>query len=345
MKIHVVSPSGQFYGSEQVLYNFLEGTAKSYKVYVPKNSIFHKKLKQLGQHQILGFKSVQRLYLQLYWQLLVGNCKTLYVNEGGHIKYVKLLARCFPKKQFFVHIRLLEDCQPERLGQIPKNLQLISISQYISSELQPYKAHLIHDPLNISGIQARNTFKARKSYNIGVIGRVSPSKGLRYYKEFFSFIQSKPGAQQFEFLFFGDIHSELPEVQEFYELCESCELSISFNGFVSNQSQIYDTIDMVLHLNPNEPLGRIGLESWARGIPFIGFDSGGVGEINSLLELLNFCVTTEQDWSKELWSKLGAMEDMVTPDLLEQAQLNVARYFGVSRYVSALEALFKIEDN
>ena len=45
-KTLMVSPSGSFYGSEQVLYSHLDYTKKSYTVFVPFGSFFQKKLKR-----------------------------------------------------------------------------------------------------------------------------------------------------------------------------------------------------------------------------------------------------------------------------------------------------------
>lgn len=341
MNIYIVSPSGHFYGSEQVLYNFLEHTQLSYKVFVPKDSIIKTKLEGLSLHEIISFASLYRLYAYVCWKLIVGDCNTLYLNEGGHIRYVKLLARCFPKRRFFVHIRLLEDCHPNRLGRLPSNIHLISISQFISSRLQPYKAKLIHDPLNTTKIKRRRTFQTRSIYRIGIVGRVSPSKGLTFYRKFFNHLIAQPSAPNFEFLFFGDLYSHLEEVQQFCDFCHSLDLSISFKGFVSDQNQVYDNLDIVLHLNPQEPLGRIGLESWARGMPFLGFNEGGVGEINTLLGQETFCVARHQDWPKQLHDKLCNIANITSPRTLQLAKENLVNHFGVHRYVTEVESLFE----
>jgi glycosyltransferase involved in cell wall biosynthesis len=340
-KTLIISPSGNFYGSEQVLYDFLCHTAYSYIVFVPDISAFYKKLSQLEQHKIVGFGDLRLLYLKIFIFLFSGRYKSLYINEGGHIKYTKLLARFLKSVQFIIHIRLLEDCDSKRLGDLPKNIQLVSISDYISSKIKSYHPTQIYDPIDTK----LSDFTPRKTNTdniiIAVIGRVSASKGLKNYAALFDFIQQKECKNKLVFTFYGDVMHDEPEAEDFFKKYNpNPQLQIQFLGFVEDQKELYSGIDMVLHLNENEPLGRIGLESWAHGIPFICFNKGGAGEINTKLGMDRFSLSLEGNWRQGFLEIIEfTLPNFDKTDLPKvKAQLDL--HFGVARYVQSLEALF-----
>ena len=336
----VISPSGSFYGSEQVLFNFLSNTTKSYKIYVPSNSIFYGKLQVLNKHKIVGFSTVCWLYLTLFWQFFSVPYKTLYINEGGHVKYAKLLAKLFKQIRIVVHIRILEDCNPSRLGQLPSNVLLIAISDYVSNQLNNYPHYKIYDPLDTVPLQQQKFNKDNSKFRIGIIGRVSESKGLKYYDAFFEYIISNPFKLPIEFKFFGDIMEHEERAITFYKQYQDTDLPILFKGFLNNQDELYAQLNMVLHLNPNEPLGRIGLESWARGIPFVCFNLGGTGEINQLLGMGEYSISMEECWKKSLKTSIEKIMNSTNINDLNAAQAGLTKFFAVSRYVSDLERLF-----
>lgn len=340
-KTIIISPSGNFYGSEQVLFNFLSHTTQSYKIYVPRDSIFYRKLQIFNQHGVIGFGDIRWLYFKLFCQLFLGSYKSLYINEGGHVKYAKLIARILRPITVVLHIRLLEDCKANRLGQLPPNMVLVSVSDYISTHLKSYAHHKIYDPLDTLPIIGHAKSRNSQNFCIGIIGRVSGSKGLTYYNKFFEFISSNPFQFPLEFQFFGDIMKKDPAGKSFHEIYKNHkDFPVVFKGFESNQENLYSHLDLVLHLNPNEPLGRIGLESWARGIPFVCFNSGGSGEINQRLEMDSYSVDLIEGWQESLKVKIENIMEGTKSEDLEKARAGVSNFFSVSRYVIDLEQLF-----
>lgn len=338
----IISPSGNFYGSEQVLHNFLSNTKRKYLVYLPSNSILHTKVKHLNNHEFLSFRSIQLLYLKVFLSLFFGSSKTLYINEGGHIKYAKIIAGILKSVRVILHIRLLEDCNSKRLGHIPNNLLLVSISDFISEHLGDYSYCKIYDPLDTKSVGVSDFKNKNSIFCIGIVGRVSWSKGLRFYNEFFEYISSKRIAKFVEFHFFGDIIKHDDKALSFHQKFHNgTDLKVFFDGYENDQEKLYSHLSMVLHLNPKEPLGRIGLESWARGIPFVCFNEGGAGEINRRLGMMNYSIISNENWMESL---VGLIEKIVSGNTLadmERAKTGVEGVFSVSRYVSELEQLFK----
>src|SRR5450432_1389876 len=89
----VISPSGNFYGSEQVLFDYLVHTKLKLDVAVPRNSLFYQKLKETqNHHRIFQYdnKRLPAFYTRVYWWLLKGKYDLVYLNEAGHIKYLIL---------------------------------------------------------------------------------------------------------------------------------------------------------------------------------------------------------------------------------------------------------------
>jgi glycosyltransferase involved in cell wall biosynthesis len=340
LKAIIISPSGNFYGSEQVLFNFLTNTTKIYEVYVPQSSIFYKKLIALNKHKISSFKSVKLLYIELFFKLMSGSYYSLYLNEGGHINYAKMLATFFRSIKVLVHIRLVEDANSDRIGELPSNLLLLSISKYISGFLNGYRFIEFYDPLDSVEIAERVTPPKLTCFRIGIIGRVSQTKGLEYYDRFFEFISNSPFEHPVSFEFYGDVNVEDVESAQFFKRWkDQSEVQIEFKGFVSDQKLIYHDIQMVMHLNPREPLGRVGLESWARGIPFVGFDEGGVGEINRRLSMDSYSIVRKSNWPLVLKHKIQIIMTKMDENELAIAKNGISNYFGISRYVYTLEDL------
>ena len=340
-KIIIVSPSGSFYGSEQVLYSHLDYTKKSYTVFVPFGSFFSEKLKQQHKHNVYNFSSVRLLYVNFFLKLLFCRYKTLYINEGGHIKYAKLIAKLLPFVNVVVHIRLVEDTTSSRLGKLPKNLKLISISSFIRELLLPeYTSNKIVDPLDISNV-SKQKFKLNKQcIRIGIIGRVSLSKGLYNYEKLFNYYFDSQDLKNIRFIFFGDVMDKEKDVLEFFDKYSGLDFPrVEFKGFVENQEQIFSSVDAVLHLNEKEPLGRIGLESWARGIPFVCFNAGGCAEINETLEMKRFSIAFDTDWEVKVIDLISSLDDFSSSEQ-DAARLNLQSHFSIERYVKLLENQF-----
>lgn len=300
-RIAIISPSGKFYGSEQVLFDFLSTTKHKYVIYVP-GGTFYDKIKNQGAHTPRLFTSVKKLYLHLARMLLCGEFDGIYINEGGHIKYLNILADLFPHKSFYVHIRLLEDCAAARLGKERKNVSYISISNYITQEVERnigIKCTTMYDIYKpSSGIEGINKLQvSNNTIRLGIIGRVTTTKGLNDISSFCDYCETLSDKQTLEFHFFGGIDDHIPEVKEFVARTETyTNIVCKFHGFVSEKKEMYQSIDLLIHFNKIEPLGRIIMESLDFGLPFIGFLSGGVGELAHQFGVADYMVPDDDGW-------------------------------------------------
>lgn len=279
----IISPSGQLYGSENVLLDFLEGSNKAYEIYAPKDSLFHRKLKS-NKYKAKGFVNLKWLYLKLILRLLFTK-KSIYLNEAGHISYIKLLAKLLPFRKFVVSVRLLEDCNC-KLKKIPKNITLIPVSYYLKNQISTNgKVKVVYDPYKLSNENSSYKVKCATTgqFVIGIVGRIVETKGLN---ALIDILKKLEGAAKDEILiiFFGDFDFSTDWFINFkIELDSIKGFGYEFAGYKESQNEIYSTCDLILHLNKVEALGRIIFESIDYETPFLCYKAGGTGELAGVL--------------------------------------------------------------
>lgn len=334
-KTIIISPSGKFYGSEQTLFTFLTNTSHIYTIYGKREKIgLKEKVLNNSNHRYRSFDNLVVLYLRIVLQLILW-ADTVYVNEGGHIRYLKLLAKFFPKKKFVIHIRLSEDTKRDRIAGKPQNLELISVTRFIHNlivdEIQ-LKTQIISSPFRGSSIEDKWNFQLNTSLKIGIVGRVSKTKGIHELLKLFQDQENKQ-TQRYEFHFFGDIiHSET-EVSDFLEYIDSLKnVKCTFHGFVSDKDMIYSSIDMLLHVNKSEPHGVIFLESLNYCKPIVGFNQGGIGEIASNLGLTSYMLN-EDNWFESFDKTVSSIN--VTD--YQKARHKMFEFYSIHKYVTDIE--------
>ncbi len=290
MKTAVVSASGKFYGSEQVLFDWLTTCEDVYDVYVPANSEFETLLKRNTlKHRILSFRSVYSLYFQIAIRIITGSLNTIYQNEGGHIRYCLALSKLFKTAKFVIHLRILEDIHrvPDNS---PQNVSYVTISNYMSRQMIDQGCKMVHDPFHFNQNFSPTSLMESDCINVGIIGRISEGKGLQHIVDLCR--QIRKTNENIQLHLFGQrvvthdtesMHAEL----DMYDGKE-----IILHGF-TDKSQIYTSIDVVLHLAKKEPLGRIFFEALNELKPFVGFQSGGIGELSEICNNATYFLSAE----------------------------------------------------
>ncbi|MBK8510781.1 MAG: glycosyltransferase family 4 protein [Saprospiraceae bacterium] len=344
-KVLVISPSGNFYGSEQVLADYLKHTQRQYTVFVPAGSIFLKLLLKAGlPHQIIGYnvKNLKLFYVSLFLKILSSNYQVIYLNEAGHSKYVLLLAKIFRKKKFVIHIRIVEDTIKERWTPgIPSNVQVLSISKYME-QLFFNRSIQLYDPYDFSDDDTNslnNRGHGDNKLHIGIIGRISANKGLAFLLDLLERLKKNKN-DDFIFHLFGEPDTEATSNGK-YEKLRSFENTV-VHGFVEEKDGIYDTIDCVMHLAQSEPLGRIFLEAIDRCVPLIGFDAAGIGEISNLTGLTALLIKPgSPDFINDLLSTLNNVQfyKMNYVQKYHEAKISASDIFSVKKYTEKMDDL------
>jgi glycosyltransferase involved in cell wall biosynthesis len=334
-RILIISPSGNFYGSEQVLFDYLSHTAVRADVAVPANSDFYKKLKSAATiHSIKTFQSSKLIsyYFQLFFKLLVNRYRAVYLNEAGHGKFILLLAKVFPKKKFVIHVRLTEDTVKDRWIVKPgKNVAILSISNYIVNHL-PFTSTLLYDPYPFGKLSLPKTSTQKQFINIGVIGRITYTKGMNYLLDLLTLVKRQRLTDHYKFSLFGTLSEDAIAggVEEKLKVFENVKMC----GFEPSKEKIYSAVDCVLHLSIQEPLGRIFLETIDAEKPFIGINAAGIGEIATLLNI------------QELMAD-AAGNDLIAQliKLLDTVRLNYSQQSNIVADKKTLAAIFFSIDN
>ncbi|MDX1652590.1 MAG: glycosyltransferase [Brumimicrobium sp.] len=310
-KIVTISPSGNLYGSENVLFDYLCTTELNHIVFVPKDSQFEQKLKsQKWNHRIKRFnpKRLELFYTNLILLLLTSRIKSVYVNEGGHYKWIKLIAQILPRIKFTVHLRMVYDAKTQRIGfKTLENIRLIAISEYVAQELKKnrIKVDIIYDGFKCQNNITKEKTEDKSIYQVAIIGRIAESKGIFQLPQILKELDKQNEIEHFSFNLYGEIM--LSESKEAFDLeTKKYKNYIHLKGFKTTD-EIFKTTHLVLHLSKEEGLGRIFLESICFKKPFIGFYSSGLREIANLTgldELMVDLSDNEQDNAKSIAEKL-----------------------------------------
>ena len=108
-------------------------------------------------------------------------------------------------------------------------------------------------------------------------------------------------------------------------------------------NDIYSKIDLVLHLNIHEPLGRIFFEALDYGIPFVGFRSGGIGEIANKINYPMFVADESINFNQHVLDILVLISNQsnINSADFEIARQNAIRYFSTLKYSKILDQQFQ----
>ncbi len=341
-KTIVISPSGKYYGSEQMLHEHLIFTEKKFKVFVKSDGDYSEILqKSKMNHTIKEFSNVILLYFNIFFLLLFKDYKSVYLNEGGHIRYVKLLAKYFTKKQFIVHIRLVEDTHKVRLKNfIYPNMHLICVSDFIRHEIiknnpriKKEKIETVHDYYVNSKLKTPST-SIKNKVRIGVIGRVSSAKGVLQACDFLEYWENNI-SKKMECYFYGDVADNDIDVKTFKKVLTSfSNVKVFFKGFVNDKDTFFDTFDIVIHFNAFEPFPRVYFDAMARIKPVVGFNSGGIKEQAGIFDQENKLVDLFEGWPSVMSYKVITLYDnlercqneILEKHFLFKDKLNVVNY-------------------
>ena len=320
----IISPSGKLYGSENVLFDYIKHSKLKFDlIFVPQSSPFQIRLEQ-NNFFTKGFKNEKWLYVKLLFILLTSKVKSVYCNEAGHIRYIYLLALFFPRVKFVVHVRILEDTP--RIKRSKKNINFVAISDTIQNGMKSSN-HLIYDGYHFSELKNWH-LPSSTTLRVGIVGRITASKGISLFTE--AFFQNC--GTHIEFQFFGDIDSSHENTKIIKSLVN--QKNVCFNGFINDKNKIYSSIDVLLHVNEHEPLGRIFFESLDFGIPFIGINKGGIAEIANKI---NYPYVFDKDELAAMLNSLSRQEWTFDVAKIDNSRNDALGVFSISIYADQMD--------
>lgn len=295
------------------LIKYLNGKVEIKKVYVSasknKNEGLTEELKKIGvPYETLSFKPYLYfsgirnflslplkfllnipLWISMYRYLKDEEVECIYSNssmENTGILMAKLLG-----KRHFWHIREFgfKDYTYTHLGGdffkrkvLAQSDQLIAISRSIADYIHlPKKTALIPNGIfyidELATLGSRNTVPT--VINLGLVGIIGNTKNQKRALELLKNLLETT-TLKLHLNFYGGVGEE-PYANELKNNITEYGLKehVTFHGFVNDKGTIYRNIDLLLMCSLNEAFGRVTVEAMAYGIPVVGFDNAGTGEL------------------------------------------------------------------
>jgi glycosyltransferase involved in cell wall biosynthesis len=225
-----------------------------------------------------------------------------------------------------VHVRILEDTL--RIKYYLQNLKFITISHTIQSGIQLASIN-VYDGYNFSVLKNWHSLTSGKLV-VGIVGRVTPTKGIGLFtSEFFEICGTN-----LEFHFYGDIDQDYKNYAVHRNLL--VEKNVIFHGFINDKNHIYRNIDVLLHVNEFEGLGRIFFESLDFGIPFIGINKGGIAEI---AEQISYPYVFEKNQLAHMLRELTLETWTFDEKKLENSRNKAIDVFSIINYTEIIDKI------
>ena len=295
MRVSVIEPSGQLYGSELALLDIVEALDRSrfsVEVVLPVGSSFSERLRASGvsvqellrpmAHQASRLKK-----LLTYWRLADHwrrqRPDLVYVNQGGILRPIAAIARRF-KLPVLCQVQTLADAR--WVGGLAVTHAQVSAfvcnSRFIAehTKVPAERLCLVYQGYKPKGLRQMHPQAKNRPLEVGLLGRICESKGHYLVVEAARRLKASNSAD-FHFRFIGDADDEA-ERQRIRGLVESCELQqvIEFRGYRSDIGAEFGALDLLVVPSVGEALGRVFFEAAEARLPILGSDHAGLGEVS-----------------------------------------------------------------
>ncbi len=303
LRVSVVEPSGNLYGSEMALLDLLKGLDPArfqLEVILPHGKPLAAKLGELGVasfcllppdmlHRSKLSKVWNYMQLALHWWRAKPDL--VYINQGGILRPVSAIAR---------RLRLPMLCQLQTIEDAQWVSALTDIHDQVStfvcnSVFTAQSAHVPADRLStvyhgykFKGLKCPRsaTSEASKPITVGLLGRVCRGKGHDLIVEAAGRLRQS-GVNRFHFRFIG--HATEPEEQRLIEELvarHDVRDSIEFRGYREEVGAELAALDLLaIPSVVAEGFGRILCEAAEAQVPVLLADSGGLSELSKRFDV------------------------------------------------------------
>ena len=295
MRVLVIEPSGNLWGSERALLDLLATMpVAAVAVCCPPGMLLNHELDKLHIRTLPYY--VYGLHQASKWQRLTAATGVLraclefrpdviYLNQSGSYKVV-LPSAALLNLPIVAHIRIFEDAAYlARQRPSPLRLRgLIAISSAVESEilrfreLRNIRLHRVYDAYKLSPRGLQSAAPERVVNRLACIGRLVPVKGQDILVGALALLKHAGGG--LECMIAGD--GEPGFIQQLKQMASSADLDseIQWLAFVDDVGAVLRTCSVLACPSHREPLGRVIFEAWDAGaVPVVFSGSGGAAEV------------------------------------------------------------------
>lgn len=195
----------------------------------------------------------------------------------------------------------------------------------------------IYNGIEVDGITSgRRILDKEAKIKIGIVGYIHSGKrqleSIQYLKKY---LQNNC---KYELHLFGSGEKNYLAKIIKYVKSNNLENNVFLHGFVSDISNIYINIDLLLVFAKHEAFGRVTIEAMQNGIPVIGYDGGGTPEIiNHNID--GFLFSDEASFCESF--EIITENESLYSEISEMSIQKIANKFSESKYIYNIENFVK----
>lgn len=280
--------------------------------------------------RILRREGIDILHTFLFWANILGRL-------AGRMAQVPIIIsgeRCINlrKKKVAILIDKFTSRWTDKIVVISKAIKNTLVErEKISSE----KIKVIYNGIDLSNFGVENKREKDSIPRVGIVGRLHPDKGHRYFLEAAAQIIKKEPKIEFLIVGNGPLRKELEAL--------SNELGLSgkviFAGECRDILKIISSLDILVLSSLEEGLGNVLLEAMACGRPVIATEVGGVPEVVLDGETGILVPPKSPDTLAQATLKL-LMNQAMAKEMGRAGRRRVEKYFTIDRMAKETEEVY-----
>ncbi|MFZ1538482.1 MAG: glycosyltransferase family 4 protein [Chromatiaceae bacterium] len=296
IRMAVIEPSGNLYGSELALLDILTGldpAAFAPRVYLPTGAAFSARLADAGvpfEELLLPRSHTQSrwrkalTYLRLVGRLRRQRPDLLYLNEAGILRPMSWIAGRL-RLPILCQVTTIEDAR--WISSLTGNDQRV-MAYVCNSDFTAAHTHVPERAKSIVylGYRPKRLFTAsvarpREPFRGAILGRIGGTKGHELVIDALALLRASVPALCWEVRFIGDTlaPSEWPAWEERIRQAGLASVIVP-RGYRQDIKAELAELDLLLIPSREEPFGRILCEAAEAGVPVLLADAGGLGELS-----------------------------------------------------------------
>ena len=289
---------------------------------------------------ILRTENIDILHCHRHQATVYGTIAALIARTPVVLGHVHGLNRSKPLRRKFINAFVLR--RVTRLLAVGESVKqdILSQNHFLSSE----KIISLGNSIDVDKFSNRATTKEQakrilglpaESFVYGTAGRMVPTKGYSYLIQ--AFVRVKQRVPNAHLVFAGDgrLRAELEELAQ----KEGVVPSIHFLGQREDMPNVLRALDVFVLSSIAEGIPRVLLEAMAAGVPCIGTDVGGIGEILDNGRLGSLVKPHDAEALAEAMVDMTRRTD--SKELVEAARNKIIKYYSHDFLRKRLEEIYE----